>query len=187
MKKKIARLILGDQLNLNHSWFSSINNDVVYIIAEMKEESTYATHHIQKLCAFFSAMAHFSEQLKNQGHHVEYFTLDESVAFKDFSDLILNVCQKYEVNLFEYQRPDEFRLLEQLTQLALNIPTRCVDSEHFILPFEEINTHFPENKKVLMENFYRKMRKRLNILIDDSGKPEGVNGIMMQIIEKNSK
>ena len=36
---KTIRLILGDQLNQNHSWFNTIDNDVVYLMAEMRQET----------------------------------------------------------------------------------------------------------------------------------------------------
>ncbi len=50
--------------------------------------------------------------------------------------------------------------------------TRCVDSEHFLLPFEEIESQFPQGKHIMMEHFYRRMRKRFDILMQD-GKPVG--------------
>ena len=45
---KTLRLILGDQLNAQHSWFQTHSEDIVYVIAELKQEATYTTHHIQK-------------------------------------------------------------------------------------------------------------------------------------------
>ena len=53
---KTLRLILGDQLNPSHSWFKSKEDDVLYLIAELKQETNYVKHHVQKLCAFFNAI-----------------------------------------------------------------------------------------------------------------------------------
>ena len=47
------RLILGDQLNHNHSWFQNPQKGVHYLMMEMRQETDYVTHHIQKVCAFF--------------------------------------------------------------------------------------------------------------------------------------
>ncbi|MDC0612665.1 cryptochrome/photolyase family protein, partial [Vibrio sp.] len=58
------RLILGDQLNASHSWFKSRDNSVLYVIAELHQETDYTIHHVQKICAFFSAMQQFAEALK---------------------------------------------------------------------------------------------------------------------------
>ena len=69
---KTIRLILGDQLNQNHSWFNTIDNDVVYLMAEMRQETDYVKHHIQKVVAFFLAMRNFKKDLSHQGHHFIY-------------------------------------------------------------------------------------------------------------------
>ena len=54
------RLILGDQLNASHSWFKRIDETYVYLIAELPQETSYVRHHVQKLVAFFAAMANFA-------------------------------------------------------------------------------------------------------------------------------
>ena len=62
--KKVLRLILGDQLNINHSWFSSVNSDITYLLMEIRTETDYALHHIQKVTGIFSAMRNFASDLK---------------------------------------------------------------------------------------------------------------------------
>ena len=69
------RLILGDQLNELHSWFSTSDPDVLYVVAEMQQETGYVRHHVQKVCAFFAAMSRFSARLSDLGHKVQYLTL----------------------------------------------------------------------------------------------------------------
>lgn len=173
MPKKTLRLILGDQLNANHSWFKNKDSTTLYLIAEIKQESTYVKHHTQKICAFFSAMEHFSQALKSAGHNVLYLTLNDTEQYKTLSHMIQELCDAHEITHFEYQRPDEYRLLNQLQYLKLeNTPTQEFDTEHFLLPFNEIDQYFEKGKHHTMESFYRKMRKRFNILMDD-GKPRG--------------
>ncbi|MGP1886173.1 cryptochrome/photolyase family protein, partial [Shewanella frigidimarina] len=50
------RLILGDQLNAAHSWYQQQDDKTLYVIAELHQETDYAKHHVQKVCAFFAAM-----------------------------------------------------------------------------------------------------------------------------------
>ena len=57
MKK--LRLILGDQLNSEHSWFQETDENTVYLLAEMRQETDYVKHHIQKVVAFFLSMRNF--------------------------------------------------------------------------------------------------------------------------------
>jgi len=56
-------LILGDQLNHEHSWFTEPREDTLFVIAELYEEASYVPHHAQKICAFFLAMQKFAESL----------------------------------------------------------------------------------------------------------------------------
>ena len=53
------RLILGDQLNSKHSWFLETNENVTYCMFEMRQETDYVTHHIQKVVGFFCCNAEF--------------------------------------------------------------------------------------------------------------------------------
>ena len=46
---KTLRLILGDQLNTNHTWFKQPDDTVIYCLFEMLQETNYVTHHIQKV------------------------------------------------------------------------------------------------------------------------------------------
>ncbi|MCH4295613.1 cryptochrome/photolyase family protein [Shewanella sp. 3B26] len=161
------RLLLGDQLGSNHSWFSQRDDGVLYLIAELKQENSYVTHHIQKVCAFFAAMADFATSLKAAGHRVLHLTLDDSAEFADLPALLSHVLQLTGADRFEYQRPDEYRLLLQLGSFEpCGVQVEMVESEHFLLPFDEINALFPKGKHILMESFYRRMRKRFNILMD---------------------
>jgi len=162
------RLVLGDQLNLQHSWYGTVDEKVLYVIAELRQETGYVKHHTQKLCAFFAAMKEFANALSVRGHEVLHLDLDDTATFDSLDDLIKNLCQRFDVTEFSYQQPDEYRLSEQLRQLQLPAMTAkcCVDTEHFLLPFDEIAEHFKPGKATRMEAFYRNMRRRLQILMD---------------------
>jgi deoxyribodipyrimidine photolyase-related protein len=169
------RVILGDQLNATHSWFHEHDQGVLYLIAELHPEATYVKHHIQKLCAFFLAMEHFANALKSAHHQVCYLTLDETKN-QSLETVILTQAAKHKVTTIELQRPDEYRVLQQYRSLESNATkysVRVVDSEHFLLPFDDISQNFKPQHSVRMENFYRKMRQRFNILMDGDGQPEG--------------
>ncbi len=171
---KTLRLVLGDQLNASHSWFKQTDDSVLYLVAELNQEATYVRHHVQKVSAFFAAMAAFSHALEQAGHHVCYLTLDDTQRYQDLPALISALCEHYQVNTFAYQRPDEYRLSQQL--IALNLPDKvaiqCVDTEHFLLPYEHIATQFTANKHRKMEYFYRDMRRQFGVLMDGDA-PEG--------------
>ncbi|KHT44038.1 cryptochrome/photolyase family protein [Vibrio sinaloensis] len=173
MNMTTIRLILGDQLNIKHSWFQHQDDSVLYVIAELHQEASYTTHHIQKHCAFFAAMTSFADELKQLGHQVLYLDLDQSEQHQDLPHLLASLVEQHQATHLEYQRPDEYRLLKQLEALAIEgVTSTMVDSEHFLFPFEEIAEAFPAGKHILMEHFYRKMRRRFNLLMEGD-KPVG--------------
>ena len=171
---KILRVILGDQLNAQHSWYQEQNDDHLYLIAELHQEQQYVRHHVQKIVAFFISMYRFAQALTNEGHQVLHLTLDQTAEYDSIDQLIIAVCQQHKVEIIEFQRPDEIRLLEQLRKLKVTagIALREVDTEHFLLPFEEISKEFKPQCSSRMEAFYRRMRKRYGYLMY-RGKPEG--------------
>jgi deoxyribodipyrimidine photolyase-related protein len=172
------RLILGDQLNASHHWYQQKDDSVLYVIAELKQEATYTKHHIQKLCAFFSAMQQFAQALQQTGHEVLHLTLDDTAEFLDLPTLIQYLCKTHKIDSFEYQRPDEYRLLEQIRAIKLHdadaslIPITEHDTEHFLVEFENLGQYFAKDKHHKMEFFYRKMRQRFNVLMEEE-KPLG--------------
>ena len=76
-KQKTLRLILGDQLDELHAWFKTPDKNVTYVMMEIRQETDYVKHHIQKVAAFFAAMRAFSARLSKLGHTVIYIRLDD--------------------------------------------------------------------------------------------------------------
>ena len=172
--KKTLRLILGDQLNHSHSWYQSVDSDVLYVLMEIRSETDYAKHHIQKVVAFFQAMRLFAEILSNEGHAVHYISLDDPENKQSFTENIKQLCAKHAITRVEYQLPDEYRVDQELGMLTdiLNLPVNLVDTEHFYTTRTEFSEFFAGKKQFLLESFYRNMRKKHDVLML-ADKPEG--------------
>lgn len=162
------RLILGDQLNHHHSWFEKTNNTVLYVMMEVKQESAYVTHHIQKVIGFFSAMRSFADELRAEGHHLVYLKINDEQNKQTIHENINELVLKYNIKRFEYLVPDEFRLDELLNQISLDlqIETKYFSTEHFLTDRNELRTFFNGKKTYLMESFYRYMRVKHNVLMN---------------------
>ncbi|MBU3713740.1 MAG: cryptochrome/photolyase family protein [Ferruginibacter sp.] len=172
-KNKTLRLILGDQLNINHSWFKSVDDSVTYVLMEIRSETDYATHHIQKVIGFFAAMRDFAKELQQLNHHVIYIKLNDKNNLQRFDKNCLFLIEQYNFTKFEYQLPDEYRLDLHLKSFAneLSIPFTVYDSEHFYTSRNELGDLFAGKKSYLMETFYRYMRKKHKVLVDMDDKP----------------
>lgn len=163
---KTLRLILGDQLNRQHSWFEKADKNVIYLMAEMRQETDYVKHHIQKIVAFFMSMRNFAADLQSKGHEVIYFKISDKNNVHDLGKIISKCIEEHQITQFDYQLPDEFRLDEQLKQICnnLKIDSKVFDTEHFYTSRTELADFFEGKKSFLMESFYRKMRKKHGIL-----------------------
>ncbi|MBT4413660.1 deoxyribodipyrimidine photolyase-related protein [Polaribacter sp. Hel1_33_78] len=172
MKK--LRLILGDQLNSQHSWFRETDSNVIYCIFEMRQETDYVTHHIQKVTGFFAAMRNFAKELKIANHAVIYFNINDKKNTQSLVENLTILIEENNIEKFEYLSPDEYRLDQQIKIFCKNLPidSRVFSSEHFYTEREDLETFFKGKKQFLMENFYRNMRKKHQILMIDK-QPEG--------------
>lgn len=169
------RLILGDQLNPGHSWFTHVRPDVVYTLMEIRQETDYVLHHAQKILGIFAGMRHFAQRLRDAGHLIRYFAIDapdNTHSITGNLDVLINALH---ITRFEYQAPDEYRLDQQLAHHAnqLAIATEMHDSEHFYTTRHEAAALFKGRKQWLMEHFYRQMRTKHRVLLNTQGKPEG--------------
>lgn len=166
------RLILGDQLNLQHSWFRQLDPDVIYVMMETRSETDYAPHHIQKVVGFFHAMRRFSTRIKEDGHQVHYISLDDSHNQQSVVGNMSYLANQWSIQEASYQLPDEYRLDLALGQWAkeVSFPVQAVDTEHFLSKRSDVATQFEGKKQYLMESFYRRIRVQYQLMLEEDGK-----------------
>lgn len=171
---KTLRLLLGDQLNIKHPWFKTVDSNVVYVLFEMRQETDYVTHHIQKVIGFFAAMRDFAQTLEDAGHAVLYYKISDENNTQNLITNVENVITSHNIAVFEYQLPDEYRLDQQLLDFtkSLAIASKVIDTAHFYTSRSDLKTFFKGKKQYIMESFYRDMRKKHDILMA-FGNPEG--------------
>jgi deoxyribodipyrimidine photolyase-related protein len=166
---KTLRLILGDQLNPMHSWFKHQQDDVVYVMMEVRQETDYVLHHAQKIIAIFAGMREFSRRLQENAHRVHYLTIDDPENQHSIPANIEMLAMFYQAQEFQYQAPDEYRLDQQMYQFSQHshLPFQQFDTEHFFTQRGEVGQIFEGRKKWLMEHFYRQMRTKHHVLMAD--------------------
>ena len=166
--QKTLRLILGDQLNSNHSWYETIDDSVTYVLMEIRTETDYANHHIQKIVGFFTAMQEFAKDLKSKNNNVIYIHINDENNLQSFDKNLEFLIYEQHFTNFEYQLPDEYRVDEVLKNFCktISISNSVVDSEHFYTTRNELGTFFEGKKTFLLEFFYRALRKKHNVLME---------------------
>ncbi len=179
VKSREVRLILGDQLNPAHDWFTSNPDpEITFVVMEVRSETDYARHHIQKVVSFFAAMRLFAMELYQKGHRVLYLTLDDPRNLHSIPENLEWICSDSNASSSMWQEPDEYRMDEILKTWSDVCHRRGWDwsktqSQHFFTTRDELATFFKGKKTYRLETFYRSMRKKHNILMTPEMEPEG--------------
>ncbi|MDI1350932.1 cryptochrome/photolyase family protein [Aquabacterium sp.] len=178
------RLLLADQLDPQHPWFDKVaeggevNDGVVHVFMEVRQETDHVLHHAQKVLAMFAGMRDLARHLREAGHRVRYVAIDDPSNRQSFTDNLDALVAHYQATAVQYQAPDEWRVDAQLRDWAAQqsprgVAVTMVDTDHFLTTREEAGEIFAQRKQWLMEHFYRQMRLQHRVLLDAEGQPEG--------------
>ncbi|AZQ66079.1 cryptochrome/photolyase family protein [Silicimonas algicola] len=164
-------LVLGDQLTTRVAALreADLSTDVV-VMAEVMGEATYVRHHVRKLAFCFSAMRHFRNRLRSAGWTVDYTQLDDEAAHDSIAGAILSAADRHGSTEVIATEPGEWRLLEALQSLPLK--TTMLEDDRFVASHADFNAWAANRKELRMEWFYRDMRRKTGLLMED-GEPAG--------------
>ncbi len=172
-KNKTLLVILGNQLfPLKH--IKNQKPDVVF----MREDiglCTYQKHHKKKIFLFLESMRQYRDQLENNNIDVYYeeLNLDKSTSYIDSLSKYVKNSSITNIKFFEIEDKPFMLQIEKSKFIGKDIS--YIDSPMFLTRREEFKHMCPPRKspKYKMTDFYINQRKKLNILIDNKGKPEG--------------
>jgi deoxyribodipyrimidine photolyase-related protein len=168
-------LMLGDQLNRDSTVCDDGNKarDAA-VMLEVAEEAEYVPQHKLRLTLFFSAMRHFRDQLRDDGWQVCYTELDERNNRGNLADELSRWLNKTRAESLLVCRPGDYRVLGLIEQAAQAVGCQLDLREdcHFYSNPQEFSDYTDGRENLRLEHFYRWMRKRHDILIED-GKPVG--------------
>jgi len=176
-------IVLGDQLDAGSAAFDGFNRQVdVVWMAEVDEEAEHVWTTKPHIAIFLSAMRHFRDALRRDGYQVDYRRMDDDRLSRDSGpDTRTSLDGELRLTL-EARRPEkiivvqpgEWRVREQLIDAAEHaaVPMEIRPDNHFICSAETFEEHAEGRKRLVMEHFYREMRRRTGILMKD-GEPVG--------------
>ncbi len=175
--RKILIPVLGDQLSLqNPALRSSDPKQSIVVMAEVIEESTHVWSSKMRSAVFLSAMRHFKEELIKAGWTVDYFHLGQ---YPSLEHAWAGASKKHQSTTIRVCEPGDWRIETSLKQFSQDhdVALELLDDDHFLISradFARWSGKAATNKQtqLRMEMFYRFMRKRHDVLMQD-GEPEG--------------
>jgi deoxyribodipyrimidine photolyase-related protein len=126
------------------------------VMVESARMTTGRQWHKERLFFLISSARHFAKSLEEEGFTVEYVKAPTTI------DGLNSVTDKYPGLPITCAEPSSFRQYEVLKNHGVSF----VDNDFFLTPRPLFKSWADEQKSFLMENFYRKQRVRLNILMD---------------------
>lgn len=167
-------VVLGDQLNRDSSVFDDFDpaTDLVWM-AERRGESEHVWSHKARSALFVAAMRHFSDALERHGFPLRYARLNDAGP-ADLIELLKNTLQDLKPERLIIVRPGEHRLRTGIQSAAAACDVRYVErpDRHFLVSVDDFAQWAKGKTELRMENFYRWMRQRHDILLEN-GKPVG--------------
>jgi len=164
-------LVLGDQLSPGLSALREADkdNDTV-VMAEVAAEAGYVPHHPKKIAFVFAAMRKFAARLEAEGWTVRYTRLDDPGNTGSICGELLRRAEETGATEVLATEPGEWRLIAELEDSAL--PVHQFADDRFIASHAEFETWAEGRKALRMEYFYRDMRRKTGLMMED-GKPAG--------------
>jgi deoxyribodipyrimidine photolyase-related protein len=131
-------------------------------LVESARMTTGRNWHKERLFFLISSARHFAQSLEVEGFTVEYIKAPTTV------DGLKVISKKYPKLPFVCAEPSSFRQYEALKNYGVSF----IENDFFLTPRALFASWAGSQKTFVMDNFYKKQRTRLNILMDGT-EPEG--------------
>jgi deoxyribodipyrimidine photolyase-related protein len=170
-------LVLGDQLSADNPALQSMDptHDRVLMI-EAPGEGRHVWSHKARITIFLSAMRHFRNELCGRGFEVHYISLADHPDLPGLPERLSRALAELKPQQLRLAEPGEWRLEQAIMQTAAQagVPLRLLDDPHFLCSRADFARWAARYRGSLrMEFFYREMRRRHRVLLDQNGKDEG--------------
>ncbi len=168
-------IVLGDQLDLEASGFDGFDaaTDAVWM-AEVAEESTHVWSSKVRTAVFLAAMRHFALALRGAGRPLHYTRLSDEGNLGTLATQLQADIARLRPQGLVMTAPGDWRVLQAIKAVAAAnaLPLDIREDRHFYVTVREFAAHAKGRKSLRMAYFYRELRQRHGVLMQD-GQPEG--------------
>jgi len=173
MSKSIS-LVFPHQLFQNHP---ALEEDrPVYLIEDTlffgDPHASPGRFHKQKIVLHRASMKAFEERLAGLGYDVTYVEYDREQTVDRWLEAQHGRSPFDEIVVAD---PTDFLVGKRLRRFCekADVELTLKDTPMFLTPKDWADEHFENRKRPFMAAFYEAQRKRMGILVDDDGRPEG--------------
>ena len=166
--------ILGNQL-FPSKYLNRYKNDHLFYMAEDYQLCTYEKHHKNKILLFLSSMRSYSENLKKENFKLSYSEIESKDFKDDYTKKLKKIIIAKKINeITSFEIEDKFFETKLKNFFSkLKIKWNVIETPMFLNSRSEFKNYLNKSKKPFMAVFYKETRKKLNILMNKDGNPEG--------------
>ena len=165
-----------DQLSLDYPSAAGIDRSLdAVLLIESRDDFLHVPSHKQRTVLLLSAMRHFALDLQSAGYRVVHLRLDDASHSGDQETDLTQAIHRLDPKGVSFVRPGDWRTFDVLSAVEDNLDCSVEWSEdrHFLLNPDEFSSWAEDRKTLVLEHFYRWMRKRTGILITEDRQPVG--------------
>ena len=167
--------VLGDQLSPDLSSLTGIDPAVaIVLMMEVDAETRYVRHHKAKIAYILSAMRHHATRLRSLGWTVDYVTLDDPDNDGSFTGEVARAVERHRPAAIRVTEAGEWRVKAMLDSWAdrFDCAVTILPDTRFLASHAEFEAWAEGRRQLRMEYFYREMRRKTGLLMED-GEPAG--------------
>lgn len=154
--------VLADQLSLDLASLGSVGPaEAVVLMMEVSGEAGAPRHHQKKIGFLFSAMRHHAEALRAAGWRVDYVAIDDAENSQTLTGEVARAVARHKASRVVSVEAGCWRLLAEQKTWG-----EVLADDRFLVSRDWFADWAAGRKRLLMEDFYRLIRKRTGLLMD---------------------
>jgi deoxyribodipyrimidine photolyase-related protein len=165
---RVSVWILGDQLLEDHPALQAAGPGAQVVLVESRQRVGKLSYQRKKLVLLFSTMRHYAELLRSRGYRVDYRLADT------FSQALRQHVREHQPTRLLAMAAASYsgRRFQKGLAARLGLEVGILPNTQFLSgQFDPFPQGSP--KRVVMENFYRQLRRRFGLLMEADGEPSG--------------
>lgn len=168
--------LFGDQLMKDHPFLVDFDPEQHRLaMAEVVDAASIPKAHKKKIVLFFSAMRHFKQACFQQEIDIQYIQLNKNDRCMSFSEALDRFWNDEAFKTLRVMQPGDVAVENEFRAWCCKrgVTLEIVPDPHFYTTPEDFSSFSKGRKSIRMEFFYRNLRKKYKILMDEEGQPIG--------------
>ena len=169
---KVLRIVFADQLSLSNLAINNINKDDFLLFYEPLDTFYEIRHHKHKITLLISSLRKLLKKVKHTNILHHKITKKNNQNLKD---ALFEIVDKNNINKIMVSKPSDFKIYKDLLFFSQsnNIELEILEDKKFISNVEDFTDWASDKKTRIQEYYYRWLRKKYNIFMNQEGKPIG--------------